>query len=164
MEVAIQGFWRNTKSTKDFDRKVTKIGVPAKQSPNHHQQSCVDGCHDYHRAEAIGPRTIAERAFDPEDFTNGWTHQLSPISNTHRFVRKFHTMATISRSDFCRRPYHHRRGTCDSKYSTYKKHFSVPSGSLPFWHGLGSKKLLPKRWTLGGIGWARRLRITRRRE
>ena len=37
MEISIQGFWRDTKSTKDFDRKVTKICMAPKQSSNYHQ-------------------------------------------------------------------------------------------------------------------------------
>lgn len=64
MEICIQGFWRDAKSTKYFDRKVTKICVATKQSSDDHQQCCIDWCHDYQRADAIGPRAIAERPFD----------------------------------------------------------------------------------------------------
>ena len=55
MKILIHKFGWYTESTKHFDTKMPKIGVPTKGGASHDEYCGVDGCHDDQGAYAVGP-------------------------------------------------------------------------------------------------------------
>lgn len=76
MEGGVNELRRDTKTTEHFDGKVSKVRVPAKDSPHQDQQDSVNGRHDHDGADPVRPRPVFEAPLNTKSFGHSRTHQL----------------------------------------------------------------------------------------
>jgi len=157
MELLVQEFGWNPKSTEHFDGKESKIGVPSKDGSHHDEQYRIKGRHDDNGRNTIGPRPIFETSFQAQDiFDRGSDlyinqrkeeeimREKSETSNCNFFpISAYGTKGNVSTYQ------HHGGCSRNGKYGTNEYHFSIPGQSPPRRDFFGPQKSLQKCGVLG---------------